>query len=86
MADAIHHGTAYLLTGVIRHGEMAASAKHSDVTISELRRLVTAGERQTDLAKEFGISKAHVNRIWKGTARIHPVADNDNHKAGGKVA
>lgn len=79
VADAIRHGTAFNLRDVIRHGELAASAKHSDATIAEIRNRIANGERQIDLAEEYGISKTHINRIWKGLSRTKDAA-NDNGK------
>ncbi len=77
VADAIRHGTAYLLERAERYGEKSPASRYSDAVIAEIRDRISKGERQVDLASEFGMSKTHVNRIWKGTIRVGPPA-NDN--------
>lgn len=84
VADAIAHGTAFLFQTVIKHGERSPVAKFTDEQVGEIRERIAAGEKQVDLAREFGMSKTHVNRIWKGSARTLNAA-NDN-EAGRMVA
>lgn len=84
VADAIAHGTAFLFQTVTKHGERSPVAKLTDEQVGEIRERIAAGEKQVDLAREFGMSKTHVNRIWKGTSRNLRAA-NDN-EAGRMVA
>ncbi len=79
VADAIKHGTAFMLETVERYGERSPVSKFSDAVVDEIRARIAGGERQIDLAVEFGMSKTHINRIWKRLGRtIRPYAANDN--------
>lgn len=85
VADAIAHGTAKFFEGVTRHGEKSPVAKYSDAMIGGIRASLAAGNRQVDVAKEFGVSQAHVSRIKLGQSRSSPPA-NDNNEQGRAVA
>jgi hypothetical protein len=76
VADMIAHDTAKFFGGV-KSGETASAAKFSDATIEEVRSRLNAGERQVDIAKDVGMSQAHVSRIKLYQAR----AANDNNEA-----
>lgn len=62
--DAIRHGTAYSFEPV--KGEKSPAAKYSDEYIAKVRAALSSGERQTSVAKRFGISQSHVSRIKNG--------------------
>lgn len=54
----------------IRRGEGHPSSKLSDAQIADVRRRIAAGERQVDLAREWGVSPATICRWKKLLARV----------------
>lgn len=74
VADMIAHDTAKFFGGV-KSGENAAGTKYDDATIEGVRRRLDAGEKGLHIARDIGISQAHVSRIKCGQARV---AANDN--------
>jgi hypothetical protein len=61
IADQIAHGRT--------KGEKHWNAKISDAQAEDIRRRITLGEKQKDLAAEYGISRPQVCAIWKGEKR-----------------
>jgi hypothetical protein len=50
-------------------GHMPFGRKLSTAQIQEIRRRREAGERATDLAKEFGVSRYTIQNYTRGTLR-----------------
>lgn len=45
------------------HGEYNSQAKLTDIEVEDIRRRVAAGETQTQVANEYGVSQGHVSSI-----------------------
>lgn len=52
----------------IKRRDSAPARKLDMETAREIRNRLTAGERQVALAKEFGVRKDSISRIWTGKA------------------
>lgn len=52
-------------------GENGASAKLTDAQVKEIRTRVSAGEKQSVLADEFGMSRSSINEIVRFKRYIH---------------
>jgi predicted XRE-type DNA-binding protein len=50
-------------------GESNGNAKLTAANVTEIRRRIAAGELQSEIASDFGISRNHVSRINKGKTR-----------------
>lgn len=64
MRDSIAHGTGQRIKYV--SGENAVGAKYSDDQIRQVREAIERGERQVDIAAQFGLSQSHISRIKHG--------------------
>lgn len=65
MADMVAKGRQRSLCG-----EDNATAKLTAAQVDEIRRRVAAGDRQVDVAADFGIIQAHVSRIKRGASWV----------------
>lgn len=52
----------------VQDGERNSNVKLTAEQVAEIRERYAAGERQTALAREFGIKQPHVSRIVRGVA------------------
>lgn len=75
MADMARKGRSNngpaLAAGRPKHGENVHTAKLTTSTVGEIKRRVAAGDRQADLAREFGVSPCTINDIVKGRGWKH---------------
>lgn len=60
---------------VARHGRVNGPAKLTWPEALEIRRRAAAGERQKDLAVEFGVTAQTINDIHRGRAWVKPPPD-----------
>lgn len=58
--------------GTVRFGESHERARFSDADIAAIRDRHAAGERQCDLAAEFGCSRSYVSLLVNGKKRVGP--------------
>jgi hypothetical protein len=57
-ADSIRHG--------VHKGTRNGRALFSESVVDDIRKRITTGERQADIAREFSVSRCTVNAIAKG--------------------
>ena len=69
LVDAARKGHMRGFRGPYPVGEKAPNAKFSDVDIVRMRSLLSHGVPQHEVARTFGISKAHISRIAHGESR-----------------
>lgn len=53
-----------------RLGEKHQNAKLTDADVSEIRRLLDAGEKGNRIAGRFGVTASHISQIKKGRQRV----------------
>ena len=63
-ADKLKHGTN-------NSGESNSAARLTNAQALEIREAVASGERQTDVARRYGVSKQNVHAIFHGRAWRH---------------
>jgi hypothetical protein len=56
-------------------GEHSANAKLTETIVAECRRRYAAGEKQIDLAREFGVSSGQMSMIIRGKRWAHANSD-----------
>lgn len=57
--------------GKTRRGELHGFAKLSEAQVAEIKRRLIRGDRQVDIARDFGVIQAHVSRIKRGIVWNH---------------
>lgn len=58
--------------GTLQHGEKHKLAKLTWNKVADIRRRIAGGERQADLAREYGVTEQLVYLVKKHKAWLHP--------------
>jgi hypothetical protein len=75
--DNLYYGTQAqntrdaIVNGLFVTGQRRTQAKVTDDDVRQIRRLLAAGERQTEIGPKFGISSQLVNAIARGRRWAH---------------
>jgi hypothetical protein len=77
--DALRHGTQSgarnsKATGYKRRGDNAANAKLSEAQVAAIKRRLILGERQFEIAADYGVNRQMIYRIAHGKDWGHVVA------------